>query len=307
MPSSHPAGVLVVGDVMTDIICRPTGPLVPGSDRRATIRARPGGSGANQAVWLAAFGLDVRFAARVGSIDAMQIKAHFAALGVEAALAADPDLPSGTLVTLVDPGGERSFLTDRGANAALSATDLPETLLDNRRLLVVSGYSLFEAGPRAAVMALLNAARRRDIAIAIDPASTGFLDEVGPAHFLAWTQGADMIFANEAEASCLTGAPAADAQLEHLLRHYRRVIIKRGAAGALYGDKIGLRLDHKAPSVAVIDTTGAGDAFAAAFIAADLQGAPPATSLERAVNAGSRAVTEIGGQPGRRESPTHPG
>ena len=58
--------VLVVGDVMTDIIVKPEGPLNRGSDRRAAIRSRPGGSGANQAVWLGAMGADVRFVARVG-------------------------------------------------------------------------------------------------------------------------------------------------------------------------------------------------------------------------------------------------
>ena len=59
MRRPDPVGrVLVVGDVMTDIICKPEGPLVVGSDRRALIRMRPGGSGANQAVWMAAFGLD---------------------------------------------------------------------------------------------------------------------------------------------------------------------------------------------------------------------------------------------------------
>ena len=61
--------VLVVGDVMTDVICAPDGPIEIGSDRRATIRSRPGGSGANQAVWLAAFGVAARLASRIGSAD----------------------------------------------------------------------------------------------------------------------------------------------------------------------------------------------------------------------------------------------
>ena len=61
--------VLVVGDVMTDIVVRPEGPLALGSDRRATIRAMPGGAGANQAAWLATEGISVVFAGRVGSTD----------------------------------------------------------------------------------------------------------------------------------------------------------------------------------------------------------------------------------------------
>jgi sugar/nucleoside kinase (ribokinase family) len=292
-----PARVLVVGDVMTDIIVRPEGPLVAGSDRRATIRKRPGGSGANQAVWLAAFGLAVRFAARVGAADHETIADRFRGLGIEPALAADPDLPSGTLVTLLAPDGERSFLTDRGANAALAAADLPEALLDGCHALVVSGYALFEPGPRSAVTALMAVAAARRLPVAVDPASVGFLAEVGPENFLAWTRRASLIFANKAEAMALTGTADTAAQLTALGATYPRVVIKRGAAGAVLGGPGGVRIERAAPRVRVTDTTGAGDAFAAAFLAADLAGLPPETCLERAVAAGAEATTRLGGQP----------
>src|SRR5690606_20275799 len=137
--------VLVVGDVMTDIIVRPEGPIVPGSDRRAQIRNRPGGSGANQAVWLGAAGADVLFAARVGADERPIYENYFRGRGVVPVLAGDKDLPTGVLVTLLDPSGERSFLTDRGANLNLCAADLPESLLDGVGLVLVSGYSFFAA------------------------------------------------------------------------------------------------------------------------------------------------------------------
>jgi sugar/nucleoside kinase (ribokinase family) len=296
-PLAGRSRVLVVGDVMTDVICLPEGPVEPGSDRRATIRIAPGGSGANQANWLAAFGLDVRFAARVGAADRAPLTAAFAALGVEVRLAGDPDLPSGTLVTLVSTDGERSFLTDRGANARLTAADLPETLLEGCALLVVSGYALFEPGPRAAVGRLLGAARAAELPVAIDPASVGFLREVGPALFLAATAGATTLFANEAEALALSGAAALADALPRLVAHYPRIVVKRGAAGALIARATGPLLEKPAPQVAVRDTTGAGDAFAAAFIAAELGGADEAAALDRAITAGSAAVTRIGGRP----------
>jgi sugar/nucleoside kinase (ribokinase family) len=289
--------VLVVGDVMTDVICLPQGPVEPGSDRRATIRVAPGGSGANQASWLAAFGLQVRFAARVGAADREALTASFAAAGVEARLAADPDLPSGTLVTLVAPDGERSFLTDRGANARLAAADLPETLLEGCALLVVSGYALFEPGPRAAVGRLLAAARANPLPVAVDPASVGFLREIGPATFLAATAGATTLFANEAEALALTGAAALPDALPRLTAHYPRVVVKRGAAGALVARTGQPVRKARAPRVTVRDSTGAGDAFAAAFIAAELTGADEGTALARAIAAGASAVTRIGGRP----------
>jgi sugar/nucleoside kinase (ribokinase family) len=290
--------VLVVGEVMTDIIVRPTGPLVVGSDRRASILARPGGSGANQAVWLAAAGLAVRFAARVAATDRDRLTAQFAQAGVEARLGGDPERPSGTLVTIVAPDGERSFLTDKGANAALSAEDLPATLLDDCRMLVVSGYSLFEPTPRMAVIALLRAALARGVPVAVDPASVGFLEEVGPADFLGWTAGATMIFANDAEAAALTGLVESDGQVRALGASYGRVVIKRGAAGAVLGDRSGILCSRPAPAVAVVDSTGAGDAFAAAFIAVELSGAAVEAALQQAILAGADAVTRLGGRPG---------
>ena len=292
------ARVLVVGDVMTDIIVRPEGPIVPGSDRRAEIRNRPGGSGANQAVWLGAAGADVLFAARVGAGERAMYENYFRGLGVVPALAGDRDLPSGVLVTILDPSGERSFLTDRGANLNLSVADLPESLLDGVGLVLVSGYSFFASGPRHAVQALLRAARRRGVPIAVDPASTGFLDEVGPQLFLDWVGQADWLFANESEAELLTGEADFDAQMRVLGQQFGHVVIKRGRFGAALGGRDGVIQSHPAPLVKVVDTTGAGDAFAAGFVAALLRGEPHEACLEAGIASGARAVQAVGGQPG---------
>ena len=290
--------VLVVGDVMTDVIVVPEGPIVKGSDRRATVRSRPGGSGANQAVWLGAMGAEVVFAARVGSDDKAMYESYFRGLGVVPVLAGDREQPSGVLVTLVDPDGERSFLTDRGANLELSPADLPESLLDGIGMVMVSGYSFFAPGPRAAVQGLFAAARARGIAVMVDPASVGFLREVGAARFLDWTGGATAIFANESEAEALTGIAGYAAQMRALGGHYDTVLIKRGGLGAAIGSREGVRIDLPAPAVSVVDSTGAGDAFAAGFIAARLAGADEREALTRAIEAGAKAVQSIGGQPG---------
>jgi sugar/nucleoside kinase (ribokinase family) len=291
------ARVLVVGDVMTDIIVRPEGPIVPGSDRRAEIRNRPGGSGANQAVWLGAAGADVLFAARVGADERAMYENYFRGLGVVPALAGDRDLPSGVLVTLLDPSGERSFLTDRGANLNLSADDLGESLLDGVNLVLVSGYSFFASGPRHAVQALLRRARQRGVPIAIDPASSGFLDEVGPQVFREWVGQAEWIFANEAEAELLTGEAEFDTQLRNLGGQFAHVVIKRGRFGAVLGGRDGIIVSQPAPIVPVVDTTGAGDAFAAGFVAALLRGESHAACLAAGVAGGARAVQFVGGQP----------
>lgn len=289
--------VLVVGDVITDILVVPQGPVARGTDTPALIRPMPGGSGANQAVWLAAMGVDAHFAGRVGSADVSRLTGHFEGQGVAAHLAADTTHATGTLICLVDPDGERSFLTDRGANAHLNAHDLPETLLSGMDRLHVSGYALFESIPREAMLAFMAAAVRRGIPVSIDPASTGFLRQVGPAAFLEWAAGADIIFPNADEAALLTGQVDPQRQIASLLEHFPRVVLKRGGLGAVYASREAEQIEQAADPVECVDTTGAGDAFLAGFIAAELRGESAEHCLAAAISSGTRAVSRLGAQP----------
>lgn len=291
--------ILVVGDVMTDIIVVSEGGLVRGSDRRASIRQMPGGSGANQAVWLASFGADVRFLARVGEADRAKLNDYYSSCGVTPILVGDRGAPTGILVNIVDPDGERSFLTDRGANLNLSTGDLPPGLLEGSSHLVISGYSFFAEGPRAAALALVADAKARGVPVVVDPASEGFVREAGPGTFIDWTKGAALLVANYDEAFALSGLPNGEEQTRVLGAHYGRVIIKRGALGASLGDASGIRANVGAEPVEAVDTTGAGDAFLAAFLTSELNGADEATALAAGVAAGERAIGAIGGQPGR--------
>lgn len=290
--------VLVVGDIMTDVIVRPEGPLVRGSDRRAAIHTRPGGSAANQACWLAHYGVDVALAGKVGAADLGRIEAELRRVGVEPRLGGDATASTGTLVTLLDPDGERSFLTDRGANDTLASSDLPSTLLDGVALLHVSGYALVTPGPRDAVRALMHAAGVRGLTITVDPASAAFLEEVGPAAFLEWTGGAAICFPNDDEAAVLAGTRDGAQQRARLGHHYAITVIKHGAGGAeVVGPAGAPLLCRPALAVDVRDTTGAGDAFLAAYLAAHLAGRPRDACLARAVAAGSAATTTLGGRP----------
>jgi sugar/nucleoside kinase (ribokinase family) len=291
MPLSR---ILVIGDVMTDIIVRPEGPLARGSDRRASIAFLPGGSAANQAAWLASFGVGVDFVGRVGAADVQSETARLKAVGVTPWLAGDAERPSGRLIALIDASGERSFLTDRGANDALEAGDIPDALIAGAAMIHLSGYSFFAPGPRAAVLDVMR--RARDKPISVDPASAEFLREAGPEDFLRWTRGAAILFPNDDEAAVLAGSDDPETQCARLAALYPLVVVKRGAAGceAAAG---AVRWRAGAPKVEVIDTTGAGDAFVAAFLAARLGDADIQASLERAAAAGAAASTSVGGRP----------
>jgi sugar/nucleoside kinase (ribokinase family) len=277
---------------MIDIAVALEGPIAVGSDRRAKIVQRPGGSAATQAVWLARFGMSVDFVGRVGAAGHAAETELLRRAGVEPHLAADPSRETGRLIAIVGPTGERSFLTDRGANDALEAADIPDALIDRADHIHISGYSFFAPSPREAVLRVMRRALRP---VSVDPGSAEFLREVGGANFLRWTAGAAMLFPNSEEAAVLTGTDDAEAQGERLAQLYPLVAIKRGAAGceAWRGTE---RWRLRAPAVKVVDTTGAGDAFVAAFLAARLNGEAIEASLRRAVAAGSAATEFLGGR-----------
>ncbi len=289
-----PSGILVIGDVMTDVIVRPEGPLAKGSDRRASIAFKPGGSAANQAAWLASFGAKVDFVARVGAADVESEAARLAAIGVRPHLVGDASHETGRLIALIDPDGERSFFTDRGANEALEASNVPDALIARAALIHLSGYSFFAPSPRAAVLDVMR--RAGDKPVSIDPASAEFLREAGAENFLDWTRGAAILFPNAEEAAILAGSDDPETQCARLAARYPLVVIKRGAAGA-EAARGARRWRVDAPKVEPVDTTGAGDAFVAAFLAARLAGADLRPALERAAAVGSAAAMIVGGQP----------
>jgi sugar/nucleoside kinase (ribokinase family) len=293
-PRPAPPRILVVGDVMTDVIVRPEGPLAKGSDRRASISFRPGGSAANQAAWLASFGAKVDFVARVGAADVESEAAQLAAVGVTPHLVGDASHETGRLIALIDPAGERSFFTDRGANDALEAHDITDALITRAAHIHLSGYSFFAPGPRAAMLDLIRRAGAKPVSV--DPASAEFLREAGAENFLQWTRGASILFPNAEEAAILAGSDDPETQCARLAALYPLVVVKRGVEGceAAAGAQ---RWRAAAPPVEAIDTTGAGDAFVAAFLARRLAGATIEAAIARAAAAGATASTVVGGRP----------
>lgn len=289
---------VVVGDVMNDVVVRPRAPHAPASDTPSQIVRSPGGSGANQAAWVASLGRAVRFVGRAGAADAAEHRRALERSGAtEVTIAEDPALPTGTVVALLAPDGERSMYTDRGANTALAAGDFPPDLLDGAALLHLSGYALFEPGPRAAVEAVTAVARERGLPVGVDPSSGSELLRNGSDAFLAWTAGADIVFPNLEEGRILTGREEPDEVAAALLECYPTVALKLGAAGALVANRRGDRFMEAARPVTVLDSTGSGDAFCAGFLTALLLGRSLAECTRAAVDAAGVAVSRLGARP----------
>ena len=209
---------------------------------------------------------------------------------------------------LVDPAtGERDMFSDRGAGAALTARDLTRGLTSTRRWVHVSGYALFGAYGPAVMGAVRRSAEDSGLGISVDPASSAELSRFGVERFLALVGGVDLLLPNLAEARLLTGATAGDAgtAAAALLEVARTVVVTDGAAGAVSAStsRSPSTPTWKARTVSavevdrVVDTTGAGDAFAAGYLAALLDGSDAAACLTRGSRAAARAVGTVGAQP----------
>ncbi|MGW1891869.1 carbohydrate kinase family protein [Streptomyces sp. NPDC002004] len=295
-----PAGLLVAGDVVTDIVVRHRGPVARGTDTAAAIRAVPGGAGANVACWAAHWGWpDVRVLGRVGGESAAWHERALADAGVRPLLVVDPEAATGSVVCLVDTGdgGERTFLTDSGASLRLSPGDWSPSLLDGVSRLHLSGYLFFSAPGREFVGAAVSAARVRGVPVSVDPASAGFLEELGADRFLALAEGAEVLLPSLDEARLLTGlADPADAAAL-LSRAFSLVVVKRGAEGALVARAGEVVARVPAVPARARDATGAGDAFTGAFLASLLKGREAVDAAAEGCRAGARAVERLGGRP----------
>jgi sugar/nucleoside kinase (ribokinase family) len=302
--------VVLLGDVMVDLVARLEGPLAHGSDSPARITAHGGGAAANTASWLVEAGARAVLLGRVGQDAAGRaIEADLREAGVEVRFTADPELATGMVLVLVDPDGERTMVPDPGANASLRAEHLPTEVFRQGAHLHLSGYTLLKPQSREAGLAALALARGAGMTVSVDAASAGPLASAGPGRFLEWIRGADLLFANRDEALLLAGVtdpPHAAARI--LAATVGIAVVKLGADGALAqrpdGEfaEIGPAGGTSADSPARLETTGAGDAFAAGFLAAWLA----ATSLGQALAAGSalaaEAVRMTGARPNRNRA-----
>jgi sugar/nucleoside kinase (ribokinase family) len=283
------ARVVVIGDVVTDVVARLAEPLTAASDAAAAITTAGGGAGANVACRLAEAGVEVHLVARVGPEPG--VGADLERRGVRRHLAVDPRRPTGTVIVLVGADGERSMVTDRGANDALSEADLPPELLAPGGHLHLSGYTLLGEGSRAAGLGGLRRARAAGMTVSVDPASATPLARAGD--FVAWTAGADLCLPNRDELRILTGIGDPEGGARRLAASYGAVACTLGRDGAVWSD--GDRI-VRVPAVpaTVVDTTGAGDAFTAGFLAAWLRGAAPAAALAAGTELAAAAIGTVG-------------
>lgn len=267
MHDPAPEHIAVIGDINADLsFALPTFPREGEDTQINRLHWGSGGGGMNIAVALARLGAQVRMLGRVGSDPAAEVALRAARqAGVDLSqLQIDSQVDTGLCGVMVSPGGERSFLSFRGANPRYTAEKIEQRTLQGCALLIISGYALLEDPQRASAI--------RAIDLATDLHIPWALDLCIPAINLARSQIINdllprlwLLTLNTAELrALLPGLPVRQA-LDNLLQAgVGTVAIKRGAQGCSVAHG-STRVAVLPPAVSVIDTNACGDAFTAGF------------------------------------------
>lgn len=304
--------VLAIGDAVVDVIATADDSflieerLVKGSmqvldadgatrlyAKMSQARETSGGSAANTMAGVAALGGRAGFVGQVAADQLGDIFTHdIRALGVEFLTPAKSGgLPTGRCLILVTPDAQRTMNTFRGAAHELSAAALDESQIRDAAILYLEAYLWRSAGPRAAMeqaMAIAHEAGRK-VAFTLSDIAC-----IAPhrAEMLAMIAGGaiDLLFANENEICALAGLADRDAAIAALRDKVPLIVVTCGSEGAMAVERGAIASVPIARiGAGVVDTTGAGDLFAAGFLVGQAQG----RSLEASLAIGSIAAAEV--------------
>jgi ribokinase len=289
--------IVSLGDAALDVFTAPDLDAVEGSDVPGAVRILPGGSAANFAVWVARLGEHSTMIGAVGDDYAGNfLRSDLEREGVATYLQRVP-AATAAIAVLVDARGERTMITDRAAALMLNPAMLERRMLPPGCHLHLPAYSLFGEPLGAAAIEAAARCRAGGGTLAVDTSSVGPLRTFGRERFLRVLDdlAPDLLFANHAEAVLLSGTEDPEQGNLILQRYAPLVLWKLGADGVLARGDAMVRLPGL--PVLALDSTGAGDAFAAAFSVAHRRGADLQAAAARANRLAAAVVQHIGARP----------
>jgi sugar/nucleoside kinase (ribokinase family) len=259
-----------------------------------------GGSAANSMAGAAALGLNVAFVGQVAADQLGEIFAHdMVSLGVRfetPAIQSPP--PTGRCLILVTPDAQRTMNTCPGASHELTPAALDPDLIRSASVTFLEGYLWGPERPRAAMLEAASMAHSAGRTVAFTLSESLCIGDRREGVLGMIEAGTiDILFGNEDEVRHLTGCEDLPQCVGSLSGKVSTLVITRGAHGAVAVEKDYLVEVPAVPVAAVVDTTGAGDLFAAGFLAARCRGKPLKACLETGSIAAAEVISHFGARP----------
>jgi ribokinase len=265
--------ICCLGDLLLDVIVRLDTPIAEDTDTYGRTRVGAGGQAANVAAWVAELGGRARFVGKRASDPVGRLVSEELARRGVTVVGPEVARGTGTVVSVTLPDGTRTMLSDRGVAPTFSPGELEREWLRGCETLHVPGYSLAREPLGSTALAAGERVARRTL----DLSSTRAIESLGVDRFRERLErlAPEIVFATEAEVE-LVGPVAVET-----------LVVKRGAGGCVVYSPGGEK-EYAARPAEPVDSTGAGDAFAAGF----LLGGP-----ELALEAAARCVATMGAMP----------
>ncbi len=302
--------VLAIGNALVDVIAtadpafladrgiaKGSMRLIPADEAEAIYAAMgpgreiSGGSAANTMAGMAALGARPAFVGRVADDQLGRVFAHdIRAAGVDYATPISTgDTPTGRCLIIVTPDGERTMNTYLGACQELSETELDAETVAASQILYLEGYLWDPPAPRAAMKKAIAVARANGRQVAFTLSDVFCVEGYRDDFKALLATHVDLMFGNENEVMALYQTRSLDEAMAELAKHAGIAVVTRSSQGAIVLE--GGRRHHvpAEPVDRVVDSTGAGDLFAAGFMAAMVQG----RTLPDCARAGGIAAAEI--------------
>ena len=259
-----------------------------------------GGSAANTLAGLAALGAKCAFIGQVADDQLGEVFAHDIRAGgiaFDTPMRAD-EPPTARCLIFVTPDGQRTMNTFLGASQFLPAAALDEATIASAKVLYLEGYLWDPEEPRAAMRRAIDAARNAGREVAFTLSDAFVISRHGDDFRALIAQGQiDILFANEHELAALTGIEDFHDGIAHLAAKVPTVVVTRSEQGA-YAVHGGEHAEVIAEPIArVVDTTGAGDLFAAGFLSGHVRGRPLAECLKLGAICAAEIISHYGARP----------
>ena len=287
--------MMVLGSVNMDVTLHINRAPLPGESMTAQKVSRQiGGKGLNQAVAARRFGADVTYIGKIGMDAAAEdIRLTLNREHINSILLQSTDEPTGSAYILLESTGQNRIIVHGGANLNFTGNDIAELekRMDEFDLILMQLETNLEV-----VQAMIDLGKKRHLPVIID---------AGPAraNLLPMFKGVDVLSPNETELAILMGMDRilpehrTEACKEILRYGVKAVLLKLGAEGSLWVTEKDAAAYPAYHVPAVVDTTGAGDAFTATFASAVLEGKSIDSAIHLATAAGALAVTKAGALP----------